>query len=347
MKKFYLIFIGFLLGAGLTVMAAAPTIQVINGGTGSTTLTGILIGNGKSSVGTLTVGSNLTLTGTTLSASGGGSGSGTITTSTLQTLGNIPYWTSSGSTFPATLGSMAIASATCSSGASCSGFSVVGTVSPAITVSGLTTTNFSSANISQWTNNSGYITSSGVFAWPFTPTPNFGVTANATGTLMLLTAGLSASTTIRFGDASDQGQFYFKSSQGLGIGTSTPQWALTISSSTAPQITLTDASNTATPWNFRSVNGNLYVSTSSPNTFATSSVPALTLRSGVPSLLIGTSTGTSGIYLDMYAAATSSIRIDTDAAKGGCIVMKDSDGTGYTYLTASGGVLTASTNSCL
>lgn len=112
MKKLFLIIIGLFLGTGLTVMAAAPVQQVINGGTGSSTLTGILIGNGKSSVNTLTVGSNLTLTGTTLSASGGGSGSGTITTSTLQTLGTLPYWTSSGSTFPATLGFIATSAPT-------------------------------------------------------------------------------------------------------------------------------------------------------------------------------------------------------------------------------------------
>ncbi|MDC6700688.1 hypothetical protein, partial [Leclercia adecarboxylata] len=49
-------------------------LGVANGGTGSTTLTGIIIGNGTSAVQTLTVGSNLSLTGTTLSATAGGSG---------------------------------------------------------------------------------------------------------------------------------------------------------------------------------------------------------------------------------------------------------------------------------
>jgi hypothetical protein len=56
----------------------------------------------------------------------------------------------------------------------------------------------------------------------------------------------------------------------MGIGTTTPQWNLTIASSTRPQLTLADGSSTAAPFNFRSINGNFYLSTSSPSTFATS-----------------------------------------------------------------------------
>lgn len=58
--------------------ALAVTTQVINGGTGSTTLSGILIGAAKLPIKTLTIGSGLTLTGTTLSASGGVSASSTL-----------------------------------------------------------------------------------------------------------------------------------------------------------------------------------------------------------------------------------------------------------------------------
>lgn len=58
----------------------------------------------------------------------------------------------------------------------------------------------------------------------------------------------------------------------VGIGTSTPSAAmLTISTSTASQIRLTDASLTSDAWNIRSVGNRLYFSTSSPLTFATSS----------------------------------------------------------------------------
>ncbi len=55
----------------------ATTLFPSGGGTGSTTLTGIIVGNGTSPVNTLTIGTNLTLTGTTLNASGGGSGAST------------------------------------------------------------------------------------------------------------------------------------------------------------------------------------------------------------------------------------------------------------------------------
>ena len=72
-------------------------VGVANGGTGSTTLSGILKGNGTSAVGTLGIGSGLTFDGTTLSAIGG-SGSGSIATSSAETSGRIPYWTSTAGT---------------------------------------------------------------------------------------------------------------------------------------------------------------------------------------------------------------------------------------------------------
>jgi len=64
---------------------------------------------------------------------------------------------------------------------------------------------------------------------------------------------------------------------------------------------------------------------------------------------VGTSTSPTNINLDVYSSnATSSARLDTNSAtKGSCIVMKDFDGVGYTYVVANNGVLTASTNSCL
>src|SRR4029079_3392263 len=66
------------------------------------------------------------------------------------------------------------------------------------------------------------------FAFPFTPTSNFGVNANATGKPLLLTAGLSASTTVRFGNAGIS-NFIFDSSTGnLGLGTSSPFTTLSV-----------------------------------------------------------------------------------------------------------------------
>lgn len=63
----------------------------------------------------------------------------------------------------------------------------------------------------------------------------------------------------------------------VGIGTTTPQWLLQLASSTRAQLTLSDASLTSNHWSFRNAGGILYLATSSPSTFATSSVSALTI----------------------------------------------------------------------
>lgn len=70
MKKLLLALLGLFIATN--AFAATPALQVFQGGTGSSTLTGILIGNGTSSVQSLILGSNLSLSGTTLSATGGG-----------------------------------------------------------------------------------------------------------------------------------------------------------------------------------------------------------------------------------------------------------------------------------
>jgi hypothetical protein len=96
----------------------------------------------------------------------------------------------------------------------------------------------------------------------------------------------------------------------VGISTTSPRRALTIASSTASQLMLADGSRTSSPWNFRSINGNLFIATSSPTTFATSSIAALTINIkgnvGVATtspnglFSIGTTTpGTSKIALDV------------------------------------------------
>lgn len=63
----------------------------------------------------------------------------------------------------------------------------------------------------------------------------------------------------------------------LGIGTSSPQWLLQLATSTRAQLTLSDAIATDNHWSFRNAGGVLYIATSSPSTFATSSVSALTI----------------------------------------------------------------------
>ncbi len=81
------------------------TLTVPGGGTGSTTLSGILRGNGTSAVQTLLIGTGLTFDGTTLSSTGGGGGSGNVSTSSVPTVGNLAYWTGNGT--PSTLGDVA------------------------------------------------------------------------------------------------------------------------------------------------------------------------------------------------------------------------------------------------
>lgn len=65
---------------------------------------------------------------------------------------------------------------------------------------------------------------------------------------------------------------YSASTTAFSLGTSTPNYLsqLTVGSSTAPQLALVDNSQTSFGWTFRSMNGNLFIATSSAATFATS-----------------------------------------------------------------------------
>lgn len=67
---------------------------------------------------------------------------------------------------------------------------------------------------------------------------------------------------------------------GFGLGTTTPRWALQIASSTMPQLALSDGSLTSNHWTFRNSTGWLYLATSSPSTFATSTFAAITVTPG-------------------------------------------------------------------
>jgi len=65
-------------------------------------------------------------------------------------------------------------------------------------------------------------------------------------------------------------------SASVGIGTTSPTRPLTISSSTAPQLSLTDASLTSLEWTFRNAGGLLFIATSTYS--ATSTVSAMSLN---------------------------------------------------------------------
>ena len=82
---------------------------------------------------------------------------------------------------------------------------------------------------------------------------------------------------------------FINTGNNFGIGTTTPARRLTVTDSTASQLLLTDGSSTSNPWNFRSAGGNLYFATSSPTTFATTSVSALSIIGASGNVGIGTS----------------------------------------------------------
>ena len=117
--------------------------------------------------------------------------------------------------------------------ASTTGITVSGTASStSLIVSGL-----NSASCDVKASTSGVLscgtdsTGSGGSAYPFTPTSNFGVTASATSTQMLLTAGLSASSTVRFGDTGLGNLTWDSANVRLGLGSSSPLYPFSISRS--------------------------------------------------------------------------------------------------------------------
>jgi hypothetical protein len=167
-----------------------------------------------------------------------------------------------------------------------------------------TTTQGTGGQILAWLN--------GVPSWQSTTTMSIGGNAaNVTGTVAIANGGTGTT-----GLTSNQFTFYngtalvsasttaISNAGGwIGIGTTTPRWLLTLASSTAPQLTLTDGSSTNFPWTLRSSGGNLYIATSSPTTFATSTTPALSIVSSSGSISgiigIGTSTPWGKLSVEM------------------------------------------------
>lgn len=89
----------------------------------------------------------------------------------------------------------------------------------------------------------------------------------------------------------------FLNTDALGLGTTTPFFLLSLASSTASQLSLSDAISTDAPFDFRSVANTLYISTSSPTTFATTTPAIWSLNS-----LTGSTTEQ---HLDLLSTATN------------------------------------------
>lgn len=100
--------------------------------------------------------------------------------------------------------------------------SEIGGVSGTLSVSGLTTSNFASANVSQFTNDAGYITASSIPPFPFTPTTNFGINTNATSTPITFFQGIYASSTSQIASTT------FAINGNVGIGTTSPSVSLDV-----------------------------------------------------------------------------------------------------------------------
>lgn len=87
----------------LTPVISYGQMNTTQGGTGTSSPFGILYGDGSLRLKTVTIGSNLTFSGGTLSASGGSGGSGSVSTSTADVATRITYFTSNSAT-PALIG---------------------------------------------------------------------------------------------------------------------------------------------------------------------------------------------------------------------------------------------------
>lgn len=102
---------------------------------------------------------------------------------------------------------------------------------------------------------------------------------------------------------------FIVTSAGLfGVATSSPGYQFQVSKATAPQIAITDGSLTQNQWTFRTITGTFYIATSSASTYATSTVPAVTINTS-GSLGIGTSSPTSRLTVEgnAYVAGTAKV----------------------------------------
>jgi hypothetical protein len=120
----------------------------------------------------------------------------------------------------------------------------------------------------------------------------------------------------------------------VGIGTTTPMWALTIASTTGSQLSLSAGAGIA-QWTFRNAGGNLYLSTTTVSGTATSTMPALTILNN-GKLGIGTSSPLANFTL--VASSSNAFRIDDGT--GGNVLSVDSTITSNNAgidITAGGG----------
>lgn len=182
-----------------------------------------------------------------------------------------------------------------------------------------------------------------------------GNNTNTTGGNVIFQPGFTSLTPFSHGDvkflnsdASSVSVFIDGSTGAMGVGTSSPYHLLTISSSTGPQLSLTDTTLTQTPWTFRSINGNFYLATSSPTTFATSTIPAISITT---SMLVTIGNALTVVGQTIVSALTATGIVDF----GGALSFEIPNGTAPTVNlageialdTTSGNVLFATSTQAL
>lgn len=293
-------------GKGLITAAGTNAVIAPAGTLTGTTLASNVVNSSLTSLGTLSTltvsgQSNLGQASTTLFSSLGPAYFGSTATSSFSTAGALTLST------PLTVGSGG-------SGANSLTGILLGNGTSAFT--GLTTSAGISGAISDETG-------SGALTFATTPTFTTSITTpmviGGTGTNSTLTlestSGAGATDAIIGKVASQAEAFRIVPGIYTGFGTSTPHYLLELATSTAPQLALTDGSLTSNHWTLTTIGGTLYVATSSPSTYATSSGTALTINpngrvglsttSPQAALEIGGTSGIDGIRYPDYSLQTS------------------------------------------
>lgn len=348
-------------------------LPVANGGSGAGTLTGLLKGNGTSPFTTASAGTDyqapitLTTTGSSGAAtflsdvlnipqysSGGGSPAGSDTQ--IQYNNGGAFGASSGFTFASTtkilsipangyfgIGSLPFAFASTTNNSVTLGLNTGGNLTSAATVfNSVAIGNFALGSTTAGTNNTavGYrslnkvtISSGNTGLGYLTLFNNNGGNNTAVGSVAL--QGAAAGSTFIENTAVGQGAL---SSTSLTGNSNTALGMLAGSNLTTGSQNIVIGANLNLPQAASS--GQINIGNILYGAAATGTGSTIAGR-------IGIGTTTPAFLLDVYSTGTTTARIDNNSAtKGACFVMKDSDGSGYTYITANNGVLTASTIAC-
>lgn len=128
----------------------------------------------------------------------------------------------------------------------------------------------------------------------------------------------------------------------FAVGTNTPQWLVQLATSTRPQLALSDPSTlTNNHWTFRNAGGNLYVATSSPTTFATSTTAALVIdANGIATfasdlIALGNATATNATTTNFFSTTASTSNLFMAKLSGAGLASCSGASNALTYVSAT------------